>query len=73
MAVAALNPTQVHLLKMFSYAQTDSALSNIKDALTKYFASNIDQAMDQLWKEGKWNDDKNEEILQEHLRTPYHG
>lgn len=48
---------------MFSYAQTDSALSNIKDALTKYFASNIDQAMDQLWEEGKWDNDKNEEIL----------
>lgn len=26
MAVAALNPTQLHLLKMFSYARTESAL-----------------------------------------------
>ncbi len=73
MAVAALNPTQLHLLKMFSYAKTDSALSEIKEALTQYFAENIDKAMDRLWDEGMWDDDKNEEILHEHLRTPYHG
>ena len=53
MAVAALNPTQLHLLKMFSYARTDSALSDIKDALTKYFADKVDEEMDKLWDEGK--------------------
>ena len=73
MAVAALNPTQLHLLKMFSYARTDSALSDIKDALTKYFADKADEEMDKLWDEGKWDNEKNEEILKEHLRTPYRG
>ncbi len=29
--------------------------------------------MDRLWEEGKRNDQKNEEILKEHLRMPYHG
>jgi predicted nucleic acid-binding protein len=27
--------------------------------------------MDRLWEEGKWDNEKNEAILQEHLRTPY--
>lgn len=52
MAVAALNPTQLHLLKMFSYARTESALSDIKDALTQYFADKVDEEMDKLWDEG---------------------
>ena len=53
MAVAALNPTQLHLLKMFSYARTESALSDLKDALTQYFADKVDEEMDKLWDEGK--------------------
>lgn len=73
MAVAALNSTQLHLLQMFSYAKSDSALDNIKEALSKYFADNVDEAMDKLWEDGIWDDGKNEEILHEHLRTPYHG
>lgn len=27
--------------------------------------------MDALWDSGEWNDEKNEEILKEHLRTLY--
>ena len=27
--------------------------------------------MDQLWEDGLWDQDKNENILKEHLRTPY--
>ncbi len=73
MAVAALNPTQIHLLKMFSFSKSEQSLNNIKDALMHYFAKNVDDAMEQLWDEGKWDDQKNEAVLKEHLRTPYHG
>ena len=30
-----------------------------------------ENGMDALWDSGKWSDEKNEEILKEHLRTPY--
>lgn len=66
-----LNPTQLHLLKMFSYAKDERQLDDLKAALTSYFAANIDREMDRLWDEGKWDDDKNEHILNEHLRTHY--
>ena len=72
MAVAALNPTQLHLLKMFSFSKTEKSLENIKDALMHYFAKNVDDAMDELWEAGKWDNQKNETVLKEHLRTPYH-
>ena len=55
------NPVQLHLLKMFSYAKDERA----------YFAQRVEEDMDKLWDEGLWDQDKNEAILKEHLRTPY--
>lgn len=37
------------------------------------FSQKVEKGMDALWDSGKWNDEKNEEILKEHLRTPYKG
>ena len=36
-----------------------------------FFADRIDEEMDQLWAEGKWDNERNEAVLKEHLRTPY--
>ena len=68
---ASLNHTQLHLLKMFSFAKTDEALFEIKKALSAYFAQKVEDDMDKLWDDGLWSQEKNEEILKEHLRTPY--
>lgn len=35
------------------------------------FAQKAENDMDALWDSGKWSDEKNEEMLREHLRTPY--
>ena len=67
----ALNPTQLHLLKMFSFAKTEDTLFEIKKALSAYFAQKVEDDMDQLWEQGLWDQEKNENILKEHLRTPY--
>ena len=37
------------------------------------FSQKVEKGMDALWDSGKWNDEKNEEILKKHLRTPYKG
>lgn len=37
------------------------------------FSQKVEKGMDALWNSGMWNDEKNEEILKEHLRTPYKG
>lgn len=66
---AALNPTQLHLLRMFSYAKDKRQLDDLKSALTSYFAANIDREMDKLWDEGKWDNEKNENILNEDLHA----
>ena len=69
----ALNPPQLHLLKMFSFAKTEDTLFEIKKALSAYFAQRVEDEMDKLWDDGLWSQEKNESILKEHLRTPYAG
>ena len=71
MGSAVFNPTQVHLLKMFSYAKTDEAFEEIKKALSLYFAKRVSDDMDALWDSGEWSQEKNDAVLEEHLRTPY--
>lgn len=65
----ALNPTQLHLLRMFSYANDKRQLDDLKTALTSYFAANIDREMDKLWDDGKWDNEENENILNEDLHA----
>ena len=67
----ALNPTQLHLLKMFSFCKTKAAMENIKKALLKYYAEEIDKEMDALWASGEMNDEKQEAFKNGHFRTPY--
>ncbi|MBR4302869.1 MAG: hypothetical protein IKT80_04820 [Bacteroidaceae bacterium] len=71
MEATVLNPTQLHLLKMFSFAKTEEDLMEMKKALSVYFAKRVEDEMDALWEQGVWNDEKNEAVLKEHLRTPY--
>ena len=66
-----LNPVQLYLLKMFPYAKDERVLEEIRKSLTAYFAQRVERDMDKLWDEGLWDQDKNEAILKEHLRTPY--
>ena len=73
MEATVFNPTQLHLLKMFSYAKSEEALLEIKKALSVYFAQKVEEDMDALWDEGLWSQEKNETVLEEHLRTPYAG
>ena len=71
MATQTLNPTQMHLMRMFSFCRTKSAMENIKKALQKYYADAIDKEMDALWESGEMNDAKQESFRNGHFRTPY--
>ena len=73
MEATVFNPTQLHLLKMFSYAKSEDTLLEIKQVLSAYLAQKVVDDMDALWDQGLWNQEKNEAVLKEHLRTPYAG
>lgn len=56
---------------MFAYDSSEEHLLEIKKVLTEYLARRVDQEMDQLWNEGKNNDEIIESWGKEHMRTPY--
>ncbi len=72
MESSSLNPTQLHLLRMFSYAKDEASLNELKEAMSAYFARRVEEGMDELWEKGLWDQEKNENLLDEHLRTPYY-
>jgi hypothetical protein len=46
-------------------------MEEIRVALMEVFAKRVEDSMDALWESGEWNNEKNENVLKEHLRTPY--
>lgn len=66
-----LNPTQIHLLEMFSYCKDAEALQDLKAVLADYYAKKLQNEVDALWDQGKLDADAIERIGHEHWRTPY--
>ena len=67
-----LSNLQLEILKTFEYPLPDSQLLEIKKILAKYFLEKMDSELDELFE--KNNLDVNEKVnewLGEHLRTPY--
>ena len=66
-----LNPTQIYLLGLFNYNQTVEELSNLKKALTKFYAKRLNQRKSELYKEGILSEEKLYEFVSHHNRTSY--
>ena len=62
-----LNPTQMHLLKLFSFNNSEDYAREIQSVLTKHFQQLLDQEADRLWDEGILNQQKLDEIRHEDL------
>lgn len=67
----SLNPIQLHLLQMFQGYDSEKDLDELKKLLSEYYARKVDEAMDQLWEEGKIDSQILTEWEREHMRTPY--
>ena len=70
-AAQALNPTQIHLLEMFSFCTDAEALQDLKAVLADYYAKKVQEEADALWDDGVLGADAIEQIGKEHWRTPY--
>ena len=66
-----LNPAQIEVLNMMSFINTKSSWQHLKDALSDYFAKQLDEEIDRLWQNGTLNDEKVESFRTLHERTPY--
>ena len=60
-----LNNAQLGVLKLLS------TLNELKQVISTYYAQKATAEMDALWEKGLWSEQKNQDVLKEHLRTPY--
>ncbi len=62
MEATSLNPTQLHLLKMFSFNNSEEYAREIQEVLTKHFQERLDAETDRLWDEGILDQKRLDEI-----------
>ena len=69
MEATILNPTQMHLLKLFSFNKSEDFAREIQDVLTRHFQAQLDAEADRLWDEGVLNQEKLDAIRHEDLHA----
>ena len=57
------NETQLHLLRMFSFTQTEQTLQDMKKVLRDFYIQQVEKEAN--------NYQLGDQLLNEHLRTPY--
>ncbi|MBQ6200054.1 MAG: hypothetical protein IJK50_01295 [Prevotella sp.] len=62
METTVLNPTQMHLLKLFSFNNSEEYAREIQAVLTRHFQERLDAESDRLWDEGILNQEKLDEL-----------
>ena len=72
MQTATLNPTQMHLLKLFSFDNSEAYAKKIQTILTMHFQELLDAESDCLWDEGILNQEKLDAIRTEDLHQRTH-
>ena len=53
MEATTLTPTQQHLLKLFSFDNSEAYAREIQEVLTRHFQAKLDQESDRLWDPSK--------------------
>jgi hypothetical protein len=69
METTALNPTQIHLLKMFAFNGSEEYAREVQEVLTRHFQDRLDAEADRLWDEGILDQQKLDEIRQMDLHA----
>ena len=64
-----ITPTQMHLLKLFSFDKSESRAQEIKEVLMRYFQSRLDVEADRLWDEGILDQERLEELRHKDLHA----
>lgn len=58
MQATTLTPTQMHLLKLFAFNNSEEYAREIQSVLTKHFQKQLDAEADKLWDEGVLNQER---------------
>ena len=71
MAATVLNDAQLELLRMMSVFNTPEAVTDLKQAISNYFAQKAEEEIDKLWEDGTMTDAKIKSFRSLHKRTEY--
>lgn len=63
-----LNEAQLSILRLLGTMNTVEEVNELHAVISNYFAQKATKEMDALWESGQWNEEKNEAVLNEHLR-----
>lgn len=66
-----LNKAQLNILRLLGNIKTEEEADELRQVICDFYARKVDEEMDRLWDEGKWSQEKIDEVMREHLRTPY--
>ncbi len=69
METTALNPTQMHLLKLFAFNNSEEYAREVQMVLMRHFQELLDAESDRLWDEGVLNQEALDTIRQEDLHA----
>ena len=58
-------------MNMMSFVNTQSSWQRMKEAISDYFAKQLDSEIDGLWADGTLTDEKVHSFATLHERTPY--
>ena len=64
---SSLNDTQIFLLQVFAQIKSEREKEDIQNLLLNYYQKQVDAQANQFY----FSDEKIEEILNSHYRTPY--
>lgn len=62
---------QQHLLRMFSFNNSEEALQEMKKVLTEYYAKKVEHTFNKLWDDGVLDQKKLDELRQQDLHALY--
>ena len=71
METTMLNPAQIMILESFASAKIQEEMDELMDMLRNFYAMKLDKELERLWNEGILNQEKLDELKEQHLRTPY--
>lgn len=69
--ITTLTPVQRHLVEMFTFCRSQQTVEDLKEILGTFYADKVQKEADRLWEEGILDENAINNILNEHLRTPY--
>ena len=73
MEAITFSPAQMHVFNLVSHIKSAMGLELLREQLTKFYAKQVDDEMDNLWESGEWDEKKLNELRGSHFRTPYNS